>query len=130
MSRGRCYPDVGAWSGSRKNAGRIVGVREIRVEEEKRVRHRGLDKPEVYAGIVHRRAHSFFFSVVILFFFFPSSPLGRSLGQKKTRRTKRNGKLCRLRVGSDNFWDSRIASTRQGEEGEGFDNASGYKTEM
>lgn len=60
MSRGRCYPDVGARSGSRKNAGRIVGVREIRVEE-KRVRRRGSDKPEVYAGIVHRRAHSFFF---------------------------------------------------------------------
>lgn len=33
MSRGRCYPDVGAWSDPRKNAGRIVGVREIRVEE-------------------------------------------------------------------------------------------------
>lgn len=33
------------------------------------------------------------------------------------RRTKRNGKLCRVREGSDNFWDSRItrivASIRQ-----------------
>lgn len=34
MSRGRCYSDVGARSDPRKNAGRIVGVREIRVTEK------------------------------------------------------------------------------------------------
>lgn len=59
----------------------------------------------------------FFSRDAILFFFFPSSPLDRSLRQKKTKRTQRNDKLCRFRVGSDNFWDSRIASTRQGEGG-------------
>lgn len=34
MSRGRCYPDVGARPDPRKNAGRIVGVREIGVKEK------------------------------------------------------------------------------------------------
>lgn len=71
MSRGRCYPDVGAWPDPRKNAGRIVGVREIRVKEKsdrhtarerkkRRERERNLDKPEVCAGIVRERTHTVF----------------------------------------------------------------------
>lgn len=91
MSRGRCYPDVGAWSGPRKLVRRIVGVREIRVEERRTARKGERErerKREVWISrkfaLEYAGGHTiFFFSVAILFFSFPSSPRGRSPGQKK-----------------------------------------------
>lgn len=132
MSRGRRYPDVGAIRAKMRGE---LGVRETREEKRREDRHttreskgeESPDKPEVRAGVVRERGRTVLFSpVTILFFFFPLLRLSIDHSDKReARRTGRNDKLCRFRVGSDNFWDSRTASTRRRP-----DNAPGYKTEM
>lgn len=64
-----------------------------------------LDKPEVCAGIARARAPErklFFSTGEHLSFFFSPSSVDHS-DKRKTSRTRRKGKLCRHRGGSDNF---------------------------